>query len=55
MAQEFQMPQFARAGNGAVAAQSDWGEVDNLDVDLLAEYLLEDNGMTVGGVSFDFK
>lgn len=52
------LPYFTRdprsAGNAP--AQSDWGDVDNLDVDLLAEYLLDDAGLNgSGGVTFDFK
>lgn len=52
------LPYFSRdprsAGNAP--AQSDWGDIDNLDVDLLAEYLLDDAGLTgSGGVTFDFK
>ena len=44
---------FGRA-NASVPNQSDWGEVDNFDVELLAEYLLEDSS-GVPGVTFDFK
>lgn len=50
---EFSMPMFGRA-NASVPNQSDWGEVDNFDVELLAEYLLEDSS-GVPGVTFDFK
>ena len=46
-------PQFSCA-SGSAPTQSDWGDVDNLDVDLLAEYLLDDAGITSGGVTFDF-
>jgi hypothetical protein len=47
-----QMPQFASvSGTGP-----SWSEVDNLDVDVLAEYLLSDDaGLTLNGVTFDFK
>ena len=49
---EISMPMFGRATQGP--NQSDWGEVDNFDVELLAEYLLEDSS-GVPGVTFDFK
>lgn len=51
-----QMPLFASA-SGMVSSQpqsSFWGDVDHLDVDILAEYLLDDIGTNSGGVSFDF-
>lgn len=47
-----QMPLFTSA-SGTVS-QSFWGDVDNIDVDILAEYLLDDIGTQSGGVSFDF-
>jgi hypothetical protein len=42
------------------SSDSNWGNLDNFDVDLLAEYLLDDNNdgtMMSGGdeVTFDFK
>jgi hypothetical protein len=38
-----------------IPSQSFWGDVDSLDVDILAEYLLDDiGGPNVGGASFDF-
>lgn len=47
-------PRFARASNGA-ASDEGWGDVDNMDVEMLAEYLLDDgNGATLG-VTFDFN
>ena len=55
-----QMPLFAPASaSGMVSSSSQqqhsfWGDVDNLDVDILAEYLLDDIGTNSGGVSFDF-
>ena len=49
---EISMPMFGRANQGP--NQADWGDVDNFDVELLAEYLLEDSaGMP--GMTFDFK
>lgn len=49
------MPFFGRANNtNNNQGFSDWGEVDNFDVELLAEYLLEDSS-GVPGVTFDFK
>jgi hypothetical protein len=62
MAQQYsnniQMPLFASA-SGMVSSSSQqhnsfWGDVDHLDVDILAEYLLDDIGTNSGGVSFDF-
>jgi hypothetical protein len=47
-----QMPLFA--ASSGMTAQSFWGDVDNIDVDILAEYLLDDIGTHTGGVSFDF-
>jgi hypothetical protein len=44
------MPMFGRATSAP--NQSDWGDVDNFDVEMLAEYLLEDG---VPGMTFDFK
>jgi hypothetical protein len=52
MAHNIQMPLFASASG--INAQSYWGDVDNLDVDMLAEYLLDDGPMHSNGVSFDF-
>uniref|UniRef100_A0A6S8IZY1 LOV domain-containing protein n=1 Tax=Amphora coffeiformis TaxID=265554 RepID=A0A6S8IZY1_9STRA len=49
---DISMPMFGRAGQGP--NQADWGEVDNFDVELLAEYLLEDSS-GVPGVTFDFN
>ena len=46
------MPQFGRSG-GAATGDS-WADVDNFDVDMLAEYLLDD-GALGSGVTFDFK
>jgi hypothetical protein len=49
-----QMPLFASA-SGMNPSQSFWGDVDNLDVDILAEYLLDDiGGTSSNGASFDF-
>ena len=45
------MPLFGRAGTSAVA-QSDWADGDNFDVEMLAEYLLDDAAMP--NVTFDF-
>jgi hypothetical protein len=42
---------FGKAGNGPTA-QSDWGEGGDFDVELLAEYLLDD---VMPNVSFDFR
>lgn len=52
MAQNVQMPYFS-AASGANAS-SYWGDVDNLDVDMLAEYLLDDGTLNTNGVTFDF-
>ena len=51
-----QMPLFAPASGIASSQQQNsfWGDVDHLDVDILAEYLLDDIGTNSGGVSFDF-
>jgi hypothetical protein len=46
------MPFFARASKSSAEG---WSEVDNFDVDLLAEYLLDDGSLTSNGVTFDFK
>jgi hypothetical protein len=54
MNQNIEMPRFA-AASGGLNLKGDWGEVDNFDVDLLAEYLLDDGSLNVGGVTFDFK
>jgi hypothetical protein len=45
-------PFFARASKSSLEG---WSEVDNFDVDLLAEYLLDDGSLTANGVTFDFK
>lgn len=42
------------SGSGNANAQSYWGGVDNFDVDMLAEYLLDDVMINANGVSFDF-
>ena len=42
------MPLFGRASG------MDWADMDNFDVDLLAECLLDD-GNQFNGVTFDFK
>lgn len=52
MAQNVQMPLFSSASG--LNVQSYWGDVDNLDVDMLAEYLLDDTAINSNGVSFDF-
>lgn len=52
MVDNVQMPLFGRAGT--VSTTADWNEVDNFDVDVLAEYLLDDVGLTSGDVTFDF-
>lgn len=52
MAHNVQMPLFSAATGNAAASY--WGDVDNLDVDLLAEYLLDDGNLTSNGVTFDF-
>jgi hypothetical protein len=46
------LPFFARASKSSTEG---WSEVDNFDVDLLAEYLLDDGSLTANGVTFDFK
>jgi hypothetical protein len=46
------LPFFARASKSSTEG---WSEVDNFDVDLLAEYLLDDGNLTSSGVTFDFK
>ena len=52
------MPLFASASAMASSSgqqqQSFWGDIDHLDVDILAEYLLDDIGTNSGGVSYDF-
>jgi hypothetical protein len=45
-------PFFARASKNSADG---WSEVDNFDVDLLAEYLLDDGSLSANGVTFDFK
>jgi hypothetical protein len=52
MAHNIQMPVFGAASG--VVASSYWGDVDNLDVDMLAEYLLDDGNLNANGVTFDF-
>jgi hypothetical protein len=52
MANNVQMPLFSSASGAN--AQSYWGDVDNLDVDMLAEYLLGDGTLNANGVTFDF-
>lgn len=44
-----ELPRFGRSGNTQLA--DGWGDVDNFDVDLLAEYLLDD-GTTA--ITWDF-
>jgi PAS domain S-box-containing protein len=48
---------FGRASDHQQAPSADaWANLDTLDVDLLAEYLLDDNnGSTSGEVTFDFS
>jgi hypothetical protein len=46
------LPFFARSSKSSTEG---WSEVDNFDVDLLAEYLLDDGSLTANGVTFDFK
>ncbi len=53
MAHNVQMPRFAAAGNAPVSES--WYDVDGLDVDLLAEYLLDDGNVTTSGAVFDFR
>jgi len=56
MAHNVQMPRFTNAGGPEASKASDWGDVDNLDVEMLAEYLLgDDTGLLSGGITFDFK
>ena len=57
MAHNIQMPRFTSASGPSASKASDWGDVDNLDVEMLAEYLLGDdtNPLTVGNVLFDFQ
>ncbi|KAL7575666.1 hypothetical protein ACA910_011487 [Epithemia clementina (nom. ined.)] len=50
--QDVQIPIFGKAGTSAVA-QSDWIDGDTFDVEMLAEYLLDD--AAVPSVTFDFK
>lgn len=47
------MPLFFSASGNADA--QNWGDVENLDVDMLAEYLLDDGSLNESGVTFDFK
>jgi hypothetical protein len=53
MAHNIQMPLFASVGMGANSGA--YSEGDNFDVDMLAEYLLEDGAFSPGGVTFDFN
>lgn len=46
---------FGRASDKPQSSTDYWGSLDNFDVDLLAEYLLEDTDMVSSGVTFDFK
>jgi len=48
------VPLFGRQ-QGPQSSESAWNEVDNLDVELLAEYLLDDGAQFPSGVSFDFN
>jgi hypothetical protein len=48
------MPMFGPASGTANGGDGSWND-DNLDVDLLAEYLLEDGNNTAAGITFDFK
>ena len=45
---------FGRASGNAQGDGAAWGDVDNFDVDMLAEYLLDDGNLG-SGVTFDFK
>ena len=47
------LPRFGRANNGPTTGET-WGDTDNFDVDMLAEYLLDDGNLGQG-VTFDFK
>ena len=53
MAQNVSMPLFGRAA-AASGAENHWNEVDHFDVDILAEYLLDD-GFPSGGLSLDLS
>jgi len=58
MSHNVSMPLFSTAGGAEASKSSDWGDVDNLDVEMLAEYLLgdTDGGFNIGGgMTFDFK
>jgi len=44
-------PRFARAGNSQL---NEWGDNDNFDVEVLAEFLLNDAKLVGGGITFDF-
>ena len=56
MAHNVEMPHFATAGGDGIGKMSDWGDVDHFDVEMLAEYLLGDDGNVSGaGMTFDFK
>jgi hypothetical protein len=56
MQQNFELPLFARANNTMDTQEAEqWGEVDTLDVDLLTEYLLNDNNLMNNGYAFDLK
>ena len=53
---DVQMPLFGPA-SGQYAKITDWGDVDNLDVDALAEYFLEEANSAANGagMTFDFR
>jgi hypothetical protein len=50
MSNNVTLPRFGRA-SGVEA----WNETDHFDVDLLAEFLLDDNNAFPNAVTFDFK
>jgi hypothetical protein len=46
------LPRFGKASGG----QGDfWGDIETFDVDVLAEYLLDDGTMAAAGITFDFE
>lgn len=51
MASNVQAPRFSSASG----AKGDWSEIDTLDVDMLADYLLGDGVLNSAGVTFDFN
>lgn len=52
MVDNVEMPMFGCANPGKAPS---WNDVDHFDVDVLAEYLLEDGGLMSGsGITFDF-